>query len=258
MNGSVSRVWHARSLSRLAQLWAHSPNHTPPLSRCLIPLRSQDSTGILLAHLSQAAVGLRFSSCSLQTTPLLAAGRCPLSTSFYIEGIAAGARPRSRLQNAAEVALSSFASLGEIVATDAGYTDLALESRPLTGFYTTPRNGVIAIEAEFTDVSLGTFCACILDAFFLSLRNNRVIDRRVRRVIERYRCFVNVAVRGGPALRRRFRAIGRLRAAVRCLRNGLWSGARSAVRARCNMGLFRRRRLDRRPNLQHAISQRDS
>lgn len=58
---------------------------------------------------------------------------------------------------------------------DAGYTDLALESRPLTGFYTTPRNGVIAIEAEFTEISV-TFCACIPDAFFLSLCNNRVID----------------------------------------------------------------------------------
>lgn len=61
---------------------------------------------------------------------------------------------------------------------DAGYTDLALESRPFTGFYTTttPRNGVIAIEAEFTKISVA-FCACIPNAFFLSLRNNRVIDR---------------------------------------------------------------------------------
>lgn len=50
--------------------------------------------------------------------------------------------------------------LEKLLRHDAGYTDLALESRPLTGFYTTPRNGVIAIEAEFTEIFVA-FCACI-------------------------------------------------------------------------------------------------
>lgn len=149
-----------------------------------VPLRSQDSAGILLAHLSQAAPRAAVAPLAACTSAAPApAGRRSMHA-FYLflhrGDDATPAKARGAARDCKTLLRSRFlrsrASEKLLRHDITEYTDLALESRPLAGFYTTPRNGVIAVEAEFTKISV-TFCAYIPDAFFLSLRNNRVIDR---------------------------------------------------------------------------------
>lgn len=72
----------------------------------LVPLRSQESAGILLTHLSQDSPCGWAGWCRRWPG---ATGRCTLSTALSVS-FSSGNGAGVRLQNAAEVALSSFAT----------------------------------------------------------------------------------------------------------------------------------------------------
>lgn len=193
MNGSVSRVWHDRALSPLAQLWAHLPNWH---ARTTLVQRARAAA---VAGLRRNLVNASVAS-SPAVSPIAASPPAPLpairsmyafyeaTSSFSVTigrprwsaGAVAGAG--LRLQNAAEVALSSFATLGEIVATQRAYTDPALESRPLTGFNTTLRNCVIATNWARVRWNSATFLRTHSERFLslvAQLSRNRVGRRTV-------------------------------------------------------------------------------
>lgn len=148
MNGSISRVPVTSGRAFITACAMHTTEPTCPIQGIrrtllmlkLVPLRSFRRYG----NLVNASVA-RCPAVSLITSPL----RMPqlqADRSTYAFYAALFLRSASlRLQNAPEVALSSFATPEKLLRhSAAACTDPALESRPLTGFNTL-RNGVIAM-----------------------------------------------------------------------------------------------------------------
>ncbi|KAJ2944531.1 hypothetical protein O0L34_g3877 [Tuta absoluta] len=138
MNGSVSRLPVTCGRAFIAACARHRKGHLPNpayAERCcsakrLVPVRSAGVAGILLAHLLQACGFADWRMAS----PLVGS-----TAAFYGGPLSPGCSAASavRLQNAAEVALSSFATPEKLLRHAAAYTDPALESRPpFTGFNT--------------------------------------------------------------------------------------------------------------------------